>query len=55
MRGRTVTLKSTYARLPDCHPRPTLPAVIACEEDLSEAGIKLLAPSCRLKASAFSA
>ena len=44
MRGRTVTLKVKYADFQIVTRGRTLPAVIACEEDLSEAGIKLLAP-----------
>jgi DNA polymerase IV len=44
MRGRTVTLKVKYADFQIVTRGRTLPAAIACEEDLSEAGIKLLAP-----------
>ena len=44
MRGRTVTLKVKYADFQIVTRGRTLPAVIACEEDLGEAGIKLLAP-----------
>jgi DNA polymerase-4 len=44
MRGRTVTLKVKYADFQIVTRGRTLPAAIACEEDLSEAGIRLLAP-----------
>ena len=44
MRGRTVTLKVKYADFQIVTRGQTLPAAIACEEDLGDAGIKLLAP-----------
>ena len=44
MRGRTVTLKVKYADFQIVTRGRTLPAAITCEEDLGEAGIKLLAP-----------
>jgi len=44
MRGRTVTLKVKYADFQIVTRGRTLPAAITCAEDLSEAGIKLLAP-----------
>jgi DNA polymerase-4 len=44
MRGRTVTLKVKYADFQIVTRGRTLPAAITREEDLSEAGIKLLAP-----------
>jgi DNA polymerase-4 len=44
MRGRTVTLKVKYADFQIVTRGRTLPAAIACEEDLGETGIKLLAP-----------
>jgi DNA polymerase-4 len=44
MRGRTVTLKVKYLDFQIVTRSRTLPAAIACEEDLGESGIKLLAP-----------
>ena len=44
MRGRTVTLKVKYLDFQIVTRSRTLPAAIACEEDLGEAGINLIAP-----------
>ena len=44
MRGRTVTLKVKYSDFQIVTRSRTLPAAIACEDDIREAGIHLLAP-----------
>jgi DNA polymerase IV len=44
MRGRTVTLKVKYSDFQIVTRGRTLPAATACEEDIREAGITLLAP-----------